>query len=204
MQPLHRLGAAAFNNKNANHRPESAATFCVRQSGLSRCLPDSPRLAGCKGLRGKVLGCNPRETGGRPAGLKVRIPLARRRECPPPLRPWCWPQKRIVAYFAYGVCWLALVQNVAASGLEIRIPEQRSNCFTRRISAEIIASGTWHTQLPFKDCRAEGMYISFVGILFFPSSLPSPEGRGPPLQPKGVGLPGITRKRVGFPLQILD
>ena len=31
-----------------------------------------------------------------------------------------------------------------------------------------------------------------------------PEGRGSPLQPKGVGLPGITRKRVGFPLKILD
>ncbi len=31
-----------------------------------------------------------------------------------------------------------------------------------------------------------------------------PEGRGSPLLSKGVGLPGITRKRVGFPLKILD
>ncbi len=31
-----------------------------------------------------------------------------------------------------------------------------------------------------------------------------PEGRGSPLQPKGAGLSGITRKRVGFPLKILE
>ena len=29
-------------------------------------------------------------------------------------------------------------------------------------------------------------------------------GRGTPLQPKGAGLSGATRQRVGFPLQILD
>ena len=29
-------------------------------------------------------------------------------------------------------------------------------------------------------------------------------GRGPPLQPKGAGLSGATRQRVGFPLKILD
>jgi hypothetical protein len=28
------------------------------------------------------------------------------------------------------------------------------------------------------------------------------EGRGRPLQPKSVGLPGITRQRVGLPLKI--
>jgi len=30
------------------------------------------------------------------------------------------------------------------------------------------------------------------------------EGRGPPLQPKSAGLPGITRQRVGLPLKIFD
>jgi hypothetical protein len=42
-----------------------------------------------------------------------------------------------------------------------------------------------------------------VGVLVMPSGA-VPEGRGSPLQPKGVGLPGITRRRVGFLLKILD
>ena len=42
-----------------------------------------------------------------------------------------------------------------------------------------------------------------VGVLVLPSGA-VPEGRGSPLRPMGVGLPGITRKRVGFPLKILD
>ncbi len=41
-----------------------------------------------------------------------------------------------------------------------------------------------------------------VGVLVMPSGA-VPEGRGSPPQSKGVGLPGITRKRVGFPLKIL-
>jgi len=42
-----------------------------------------------------------------------------------------------------------------------------------------------------------------VGVLVIPSGAVL-VGRGPPLQPKGAGLSGATRQRVGFPLKILD
>jgi len=42
-----------------------------------------------------------------------------------------------------------------------------------------------------------------VGVLVMPSGTVL-EGRGPPLQTKSAGLPGITRQRVGLPLKIFD
>ena len=51
--------------------------------------------------------------------------------------------------------------------------------------------------------RKPGAYFFFDNPKVMPSGA-VPKGRGSPLQPKGVGLPGITRKRVGFPLKILD
>ena len=50
---------------------------------------------------------------------------------------------------------------------------------------------------------SKSVEIRRVGVLVMPSGA-VPEGRGSPPQSKGVGLPGITRKRVGFPLKILD
>ena len=48
-----------------------------------------------------------------------------------------------------------------------------------------------------------GVETRRVGVLVMPSGA-VPEGRGFPLQPKGAGLSGATRQRVGFPLKILD
>ena len=75
-------------------------------------------------------------------------------------------------------------------------------CYLYGINEELLL-GKSENSPPPHAALPQSVETRRVGVLVMPSGAVL-EGRGSPLQPKGAGQPGITRKRVGFPLKILD